>query len=102
MMEKLRRQLRVLSKTHSLEIIGVLYENPTYISDISGKIGSPYATTQQRVVELMHCDLVEVFHTVDEFSRRPIKMVRIKNFRISMSPQTIKTMLSHDEKDIVL
>lgn len=50
----------------------------------------------------MHCDLVEVFHTVDEFSRRPIKMVRIKNFRISMSPQTIKTMLSHDEKDIVL
>lgn len=92
-MEKLRDQLKTLSKRHSLEIISVLFESPRYITQISEEIGVPYTTTQQRVAELERAGLVEIAASIDEASKRAIKEVRLLNFRIELSPRVIHTLI---------
>jgi len=44
----------------------------------------PYTTTQHRVTELEWVDLVE--GALDEASKRAVKLVRLVNFRIELSP----------------
>jgi len=56
-MDVLKGQLRVLSKKFSLENIGMLYESSNYVSNIGSMLGIPYATTQQRVNELVRANL---------------------------------------------
>ena len=91
--DPLREQLRVLSKKYSLEIIGLLYESPNYVSNISSLLGLPYATTQQRVNELVRANILESYNSLEKLSRRPVRMVRLKNFRLELSPRIISQIV---------
>lgn len=93
-MERLRVQLGVLSKRHSMEIIGALLGRPRYISQIAAEIGIPYTTAQQRVAELERAGLIEVAHVVDEASKRAVKEARLVNFRIELSPRIIRQLVA--------
>lgn len=97
-MDKLRDQLKVLSKRHSLEMISILLDGPRYISQISGELGIPYTTVQQRVAELERAGFIEVAPSIDEASKRAIKEVRLINFRIELSPRVIHALLMGEEK----
>lgn len=93
-MEGLRKQLRVLSKRHSMEVLGSIVEGPKYISQISEELRIPFATAQQRVMELERAGLVEVVDRVDEASKRAVRMVRLLNFRVELSPRIISQLMS--------
>lgn len=92
-MEKVRERLKILSKRHSLEIVSKLLDGPRYITQISDELGIPYTTAQQRVAELEWANLVEVEAGIDEVSKRAIRLVRLVNFRIELSPRTIQTIV---------
>jgi len=91
--EELRRRLRVLGKRHSMEIIALLSRGPRYISQISEELKIPYATAQNRVMELERVGLVEVVDAVDEASKRAVKLVKGVNFRLIISPRVIRELL---------
>lgn len=88
-MERLRKQLRILSKRHSMEIIGALLDGPMYISQIAEEMEIPYTTAQQRVAELERAGLIEVVDKVDEASKRAVRQARLVSFRIELSPRII-------------
>lgn len=90
---RLRNQLRVLSKRHSMEIIGALLDGPRYISQMAGELGIPYTTAQQRVVEFERAGLVDVVDAVDEASKRAVREARLVNFRIELSPRIIRQIV---------
>lgn len=91
--ERLRDQLRVLSKRHSMEIIGALLDGPRYISQIAEEMGVPYTTAQQRVAALKRAGLIEVANKVDEASKRAVREARLVNFRIELSPRIIRQLV---------
>lgn len=97
-LERLRAQLKVLSKRHTMEIVGLLLEGPRYISQLAEELGVPYTTAQQRVAELRRTGLIEVVDSVDEASKRAIKEARLTNFRITVSPRIIRQMVTGDEE----
>lgn len=97
-MERLRDQLRVLSKRHSMEIIGALLEESRYISQIAAEIGIPYTTAQHRVAELKRAGLIEVVDKVDEASKRAVREARLVNFRIELYPRIIRQLVTGEEK----
>lgn len=92
--ERIRGQLRVLSKRHSMEIIGALLDGPRYISRLAAEMGVPYTTMQQRVAELERAGLVSVNDGVDETSKRAVREVRLVNFRIEVSPRIIRQLIA--------
>jgi len=93
-MEELRYQLKVLSKRHSMEIIGELLDGPKYISQIAVEMGIPYTTAQQRVTELERAGLIEVVDEVDEASKRAVREARLVNFRMELSPRIIQKLVT--------
>ncbi len=97
-MERLRDQLKVLSKRHSMEIIGALLEETRYISQIAEEMDIPYTTAQQRVAELERAGLIEVVDKVDESSKRAIREARLVNFRIELSPRIIRQLINGEEE----
>ena len=90
-------QLKVLSKRHSLELIRLLFEDQKYVSQISKETGIPYTTVQQRVSELERVGIVEVEAGVDEASKRAIKLVRLVNFRIELTPRVIQKLVTGED-----
>ena len=92
--ERIRGQLRVLSKRHAMEIIGALLDGPRYISRLAAEMGVPYTTVQQRVAELERAGLVSVNDGVDETSKRAVREVRLVNFRIEVSPRIIRQLIA--------
>jgi len=100
-LEKIREQLKILSKRHSLQIVSMLLEGPRYITQISEELGVPYTTTQQRVAELEWADLVEVESSIDEASKRGVRLVRLVNFRIELSPRSIQAMLKGGDERVL-
>ncbi|MGD2201255.1 MAG: winged helix-turn-helix domain-containing protein [Candidatus Bathyarchaeota archaeon] len=96
-MEDIRAKFRVLSKKHTLEMIKHLMDGPLYISQISNTLGIPYTTAQQRVVELERAGLVRVEATIDEASKRAVKIVNPVNFRLEISPRSIYNWLTEEE-----
>ena len=96
-MENLRMQLKALSKRHSLELMRLLFEEKKYVSQISEETGIPYTTVQQRVAELERAGIVEVEAGVDEASKRAIKLVRLVNFRIELTPRVIQKLVSGED-----
>lgn len=63
----------------------------------------PYATVQHRVSELERAKIVEVESAVDEASKRAIKIVRLLNFRIDLTPRVIHRLVTgrHREEFVV-
>jgi len=90
-LKHLLKQLRVLSKPHSFEIVEKLTEGPTRI---------PYTTAWQRVAEMERAGLVEVESGVDERTGRAIRIARIVNFRLELSPGIIKDMVKGEESEL--
>lgn len=99
-MKHLLKQLRVLSKPHSFEIVEKLTEGPTHTSTISENLGIPYTTTWQRVAEMERAGLVEVESGVDERTGRAIRIARIVNFRLELSPRIIKDVVKGEESEL--
>ena len=100
-MENLRKQLKALSKRHSLELISLLFQNPRYVTQLSEETGIPYTTVQQRVAELERAGIVEIIPGVDEKSKRAIKLIRLLNFRIELTPRVIqKLTVGNDKKGL--
>jgi len=97
-MEKIRDQLKALSKRHSLELICLLFEKQKYISQLSEDSGIPYTTVQQRVAELDRAGIVEIEAGVDEASKRAIKRVRLLNFRIELTPRVIQNLVTGEDR----
>jgi len=54
-------------------------------------LGMPYITTQHRVTELEWVGLVE--GALDEASKRAVKLVRLVNFRIELSPRRTQSIV---------
>lgn len=101
-MDDIRGQLRALSKRHSLEMISILLDGPKHISQISDELGIPYTTAQQRVAELERVGLLNVIPDVDEASMRAIKRVHLVNFRVELTPRTIRNIVSIEQaKDMI-
>ena len=100
-MEKVREQLKILSKRHSLQIISMLLGGPRNITQISEELGAPYTTTQQRVDELEWADLVEVEPSIDEASKRAVRLVRLVNFRIELSPRSIQAIVKGGDERVL-
>ena len=96
-MEDIRGQLKALSKRHSLEMISVLLDGPKHISQLSNDLRIPYTTTQQRLSELERAGPLNVVPDVDEASKRAIKRVRLSNFRVELTPRTIRNSVNREQ-----
>jgi len=90
--------VRVLSKKHSMEIIGTLLDRPRYISQIAAEKGIPYTTAQQRVMELKRAGLIEIVDRVDDASKRAVREARLVNFRIAISPRIIRQLVTSEDR----
>ena len=98
-MMSLRRQLQVLSKRHTLEIISQLFSGPSHISKLSEELSIPYTTVQQRISELERAGLVRVEHSIDELSKRAIRRAQIVSFRIELSPRIIHFIVTGENSN---
>lgn len=78
-----------------------MLEGPKYITQISEELGIPYTTAQQRVAELEWAELVGVEADVDESSKRAIRLVRLANFRIELSPRSIQSIVKGEEGKVL-
>ncbi len=96
-MVDIRGQLKALSKRHSLEMISILLDGPKHIAQLSNELGIPYTTAQQRVAELERVGLLNVIPDVDEASKRAIKRVHFANFRVELTPRTIRGIVSREQ-----
>jgi predicted ArsR family transcriptional regulator len=60
-----------------------------HITQISEETKIPYTTVQHRVKELERAGLVRIVNQVDQDTGRAIKLVRVSNFRINLTPLDI-------------
>jgi DNA-binding MarR family transcriptional regulator len=84
-----------------MELIRALLDSPKYISQLSEELGIPYTTAQQRVAELERAALVEIEASVDEASKRAVKRVRLRSFRIDLSPRNIKALVDGEDDGVL-
>ena len=95
--EDIRGQLKALSKRHSLEMISILLDGPKHIAKLSNELRIPYTTAQQRVAELERVGLLNVIPDVDDASKRAIKRVHHANFRVELTPRTIRKIVDKEQ-----
>jgi hypothetical protein len=60
----------------------------------------PYTTVQHRVNELERAGLVRIVNQVDSETGRAIKLVRVSNFRINLTPADIVRMVEKTEEPV--
>ncbi len=89
----IQEKLRVLGKKHTWMILTHIQKGSKYITQISEETRIPYTTVQHRVRELERAGLVRVVSQVDRETGRAIKLVRVSNFRISLTPIDIAKMV---------
>ena len=78
-------------------MISILLDGPKHISQLSKDLGIPYTTAQQRVAELEREGLLNVIPAVDDASKRAIKRVHLANFRVELTPRTIRNIVSKEQ-----
>ncbi|MCW4050781.1 MAG: winged helix-turn-helix domain-containing protein [Candidatus Bathyarchaeota archaeon] len=91
--DELQRRLKVLGKKHTMEILAHIQKGSKYITQIARETKIPYTTVQHRVTELENVGLVRIVHRVDEDTGKAIKVIRVSNFRISLTPQDIERLV---------
>lgn len=91
--KQLKARLRILSKKYSWEIIADLMEGKRNITDIAEHVGVPYTTVQNRVVEMEKLKLITIHDEVSPQSRRPVKMIRVEDFRIEITGAKIRDLV---------
>ena len=88
-----QEKLRVLGKIHTWEIVTHIQKGSKYITQIAEETKIPYTTVQHRVRELERAGLVRIVNHVDQETGRAIKLVRVSNFRINLTPTDIARMV---------
>jgi len=78
-------------------MISVLLDGPKHISQLSDVLGIPYTTAQQRVAELEREGLLNVIPDIDDASKRAIKRVHLANFRVELTPRTIRNIVIKEQ-----
>jgi predicted transcriptional regulator len=93
-------KLRVLGKKYTWRILAHIQRGSKYISQISAETNIPYTTVQHRVMELEIAGLVRIVGQVDRETGRAIKLVRVSNFRISLTPADIVRMVERADEPV--
>ncbi len=95
--KQMKARLRILSKKHTWEIIAGLMEGKKNLSQIAEESGIPYTTVQNRVVEMEKLKLITVHDEVDRHSKRPVKMIRVEDFRLEITGTKILELVLLDK-----
>jgi len=93
-------KLRVLGKKHTWRILAHIQKGSKYITQISAETNIPYTTVQHRVRELEMAGLVRIVGQVDKETGRAIKLVRVSNFRITLTPADVARMVDRADEPI--
>jgi len=93
-------KLRVLGKKHTWRILAHIQRGSKYITQISAEANIPYTTVQHRVRELERAGLVRIVGQVDRETGRAIKLVRVSNFRITLTPADIARMVARSDEPV--
>ena len=93
-------KLRVLGKKHTWRILAHIQRGSKYITQISAETNIPYTTVQHRVRELERAGLVRIVGQVDRETGRAIKLVRVSNFRITLTPADIARMVARSDEPV--
>jgi DNA-binding HxlR family transcriptional regulator len=91
--KQMKARLRVLSKKYTWEIIADLMEGKKNLTQIAEEGGIPYTTVQNRVVEMEKLKLITIHDEVDKHSKRPVKMIRVEDFRFEVSGAKILELM---------
>jgi DNA-binding HxlR family transcriptional regulator len=91
--KQMKARLRVLSKKYTWEIITDLMEGKKNLTQIAEEGGIPYTTVQNRVVEMEKLKLITIHDEVDRNSKRPVKMIRVEDFRFEVSGAKILELM---------
>ena len=91
-------KLRVLGKKHTWRILAHIQRGSKYITQISAETNIPYTTVQHRVIELERAGLVSF--QVDKETGWAIKLVRVSNFRITLTPADIARMVDRADEPV--
>ncbi len=93
-------KLRVLGKKHTWRILAHIQKGSKYITQISAETNIPYTTVQHRVRELERAGLVRIVGQVDKETGRAIKLVRVSNFRITLTPAEIARIVERADEPV--
>ncbi len=96
----IQSKLRVLGKKHTWRILAHLQRGSKYITQISDETSIPYTTVQHRVRELEKAGLVRIVDQVDRETGRAIKLVRVSNFRITLTPADIARIVERADEPV--
>jgi len=97
---KIQEKLRVLGKKHTWRILTHIQKGSKYITQISVETNIPYTTVQHRVNELERAGLVRIVNQVDQETGRAIKLVRVSNFSIYLTPVDIVRMVEKTNEPV--
>jgi DNA-binding HxlR family transcriptional regulator len=96
----IQEKLRVLGKKHTWRILTHVQKGAKYITQISDETDIPYTTVQHRVRDLERAGLVRIVNQVDQETGRAIKLVRVSNFRINLTPVDIARMVEKTNEPV--
>jgi DNA-binding HxlR family transcriptional regulator len=91
--KQLKARFRVLSKKYTWEIIADLMEGKKNLTQIASSGDIPYTTVQNRIVEMEKLNLITVHDEVDKRSKRPVKMIRVEDFRLEVTSSKIRELV---------
>ncbi len=91
--KQLKARLRILSKKYTWEIIADLLEGKKNLTQIAEHVKIPYTTVQNRVVEMEKLKLLTIHDEVNPQTRRPVKMIRVEDFRIEITGGKIRDLV---------
>jgi len=94
--KQLKARLRVLSKKYTWEIIADLMEGKKNLTQIAIEGSIPYTTVQNRIVEMEKLKLITIHDEVDRNSKRPVKMIRVEDFRLEVTGSKIRELMRLD------
>ena len=96
----IQNKLRALGKKHTWRILAHIQKGSKYITQISAETNIPYTTVQHRVRELERAGLVRILDQVDMETGRAIKLVRVSNFRITITPADIVRIVDRADEPV--
>lgn len=94
--KQLKARLRVLSKKYTWEIIADLMEGKKNLTQIAIEGSIPYTTVQNRIVEMEKLKLITIHDEIDRNSKRPVKMIRVEDFRLEVTGSKIRELMRLD------
>jgi DNA-binding HxlR family transcriptional regulator len=94
--KQLKARLRVLSKKYTWEIIADLMDGKKNLTQIAIEGSIPYTTVQNRIMEMEKLKLITIHDEIDRNSKRPVKMIRVEDFRLEVTGSKIRELMRLD------